>query len=83
MCFNVELEFELYCINEVVGEVGVKVFIFLCINLDVDVKIYFYILIGLKVNKFGIVCECVLVIYELVVLFLNLNVVGMDCYIGF
>lgn len=61
---------------------GVKVFILLCINLDVDVKIYFYIFIGLKVNKFGIVCEWVFVIYELVVLLFYLNVVGMDCYIG-
>lgn len=60
MCFNVEFEFELYCINEVVGKLGKIVFIFLCINLDVDVKIYFYIFIGLKVNKFGIVCECVI-----------------------
>lgn len=53
-CFNVELIFELYCINEVVGKMGKIVLIFLCVNLDVDVKIYFYIFMGLKENKFGV-----------------------------
>ncbi|TDO96489.1 diaminopimelate decarboxylase [Marinomonas balearica] len=81
-CFNVESESELYRLNKVAGEMGLKAPVSLRVNPDVDAKTHPYISTGLKENKFGIDIKDAPRIYQLANAMEHLNVMGVDCHIG-
>ncbi|END3335604.1 diaminopimelate decarboxylase [Vibrio parahaemolyticus] len=81
-CFNVESEPELERLNKVAGELGVIAPISLRINPDVDAKTHPYISTGLRDNKFGIAFDRAPEVYQFAQSLPNLNVQGIDCYIG-
>lgn len=81
-CFNVESEPELYRLNKVAGELGVKAPVSMRVNPDVDAKTHPYISTGLKENKFGIDIKDAPRIYQVANEMAHLNVMGVDCHIG-
>ncbi|MDR0805519.1 MAG: diaminopimelate decarboxylase [Enterobacteriaceae bacterium] len=81
-CFNVESIPELYRLNKVAGEMGVKAPISLRINPDVDAHTHPYISTGLKENKFGISYQVAREVYRLASKMENLAIRGIDCHIG-
>lgn len=81
-CFNVESEPELYRINRLAVDMGMRAPISLRVNPDVDAGTHPYISTGLKDNKFGIPHEEALRLYRLAAVLPGLEVVGIDCHIG-
>ncbi|WP_159567413.1 diaminopimelate decarboxylase [Budvicia diplopodorum] len=81
-CFNVESLPELYRLNEVAGEMGVKAPISLRVNPDVDAKTHPYISTGLKENKFGISYQLAREAYRIANELAHINIRGVDCHIG-
>ncbi len=81
-CFNVESASELARISARAQLLGKVAPIALRINPDVDPKTHPYISTGLKENKFGILQEAALEIYQEAAADPNLNVRGVACHIG-
>ena len=81
-CFNVESEPELYRINRLAAELGLRAPISLRVNPDVDAGTHPYISTGLKENKFGIPHEDALRLYRLAASLPSLETIGIDCHIG-
>ena len=82
LCFNVESEAELVCLNQVAGKMGVIAPVSLRVNPDVDAKTHPYISTGLKTSKFGVAYTEALRLYRMMVDLPHVRVVGMDCHIG-
>ena len=81
-CFNVESEPELYRINRLAADLGLRAPISLRVNPDVDAGAHPYISTGLKENKFGIPHEDALRLYRLAASLPALEIIGIDCHIG-
>jgi len=81
-CFNIESEAELYRLNEVAMEQGVRAPISLRVNPDVDAGTHPYISTGLKDNKFGVAIDQAERIYLAARDLPGLNIIGVDCHIG-
>jgi diaminopimelate decarboxylase len=81
-CFNVESQAELEVLEQVAAAKGVVAPVSLRVNPDVDAKTHPYISTGLKDNKFGIVIEDALDVYQSIAESAHLKVVGVDCHIG-
>lgn len=81
-CFNVESQAELYLLEKVAAEKGVKAPVSLRVNPDVDAKTHPYISTGLKDNKFGIAIEAALDVYQYIAASEHLTIQGIDCHIG-
>lgn len=81
-CFNVESASELARISARAQLLGKVAPIALRINPNVDPKTHPYISTGLKENKFGILQEGALEIYQQAAADPNLNVRGVACHIG-
>jgi len=81
-CFNVESQAELYLLEQVASEKGVPAPVSLRVNPDVDAKTHPYISTGLKDNKFGIVINDALDVYQYIADSKWLTVEGVDCHIG-
>ncbi len=81
-CFNVESEPELYRINRLAADLGLRAPISLRVNPDVDAGTHPYISTGLKENKFGIPHEDALRLYRLAASLPALEIIGIDCHIG-
>ncbi len=82
LMFNVESTPELFAIDEVAEELGVKARVSLRVNPDVDPKTHAYISTGLKENKFGINIEEAFQEYKLALTLENIEVVGIHQHIG-
>ena len=82
LCFNVESEAELMCLNEVAGSMGKVAPVSLRVNPDVDAKTHPYISTGLKQSKFGVAYTEALALYRKAAKLPHLRVTGMDCHIG-
>lgn len=81
-CFNVESASELARISQRAELLGKVAPIALRINPNVDPKTHPYISTGLKENKFGILQEAALPLYQQAAADPNLNVRGVACHIG-
>ena len=81
-CFNVESQAELSLLEQVAAEKNVQAPVSLRVNPDVDAKTHPYISTGLKDNKFGIVIEEALAVYQSIADSKHLKVEGVDCHIG-
>ena len=81
-CFNVESASELARISERAKLLGKIAPIALRINPNVDPKTHPYISTGLKENKFGILQEAALPLYQQAAADPHLNVRGIACHIG-
>lgn len=81
-CFNVESIPELYRINDVAKDAGVKAPISLRINPDVNANTHPYISTGLKDNKFGVAYEDVISTYQIAATLSHCEIIGIDCHIG-
>lgn len=82
LMFNVESTQELFLIDEVAEDLGMKARISLRVNPDVDPKTHEYISTGLKQNKFGISIEEAFQEYKLAQGFENIDIVGIHKHIG-
>ncbi len=82
LLFNVESEQELYRLNEVAAELGVKAPVSFRVNPDVDPKTHAYISTGLAKNKFGIPIVEAAELYEQAAGMENIKVLGVSCHIG-
>ncbi len=82
LLFNVESEQELYRLNNVAGDMGVKAPIAFRVNPDVDPKTHAYISTGLAKNKFGIPINEALDLYVAAEGLANIEVKGVSCHIG-
>lgn len=82
LCFNVESEQELGCLNDVASELRVKAPVSIRVNPDVDPKTHPYIATGLKHSKFGVPMQDALDLYRRAVGMPNVEVRGVDCHIG-
>ena len=81
-CFNVESNGELIRISQRAEVLGKIAPIALRINPNVDPKTHPYISTGLKENKFGILQEAALGLYQQADADPNLHVRGVACHIG-
>ena len=81
-CFNVESASELTRLNGVAAEAGQVAPVSLRINPDVDADTHPYIATGLNSNKFGILVQDAISIYEQARALPYIRVVGIDCHIG-
>ena len=81
-CFNIESTAELYRINDIAGEMGVKARVAFRVNPDVDPQTHPYISTGLKESKFGVAFEDALACYELAAAMPHINITGIACHIG-
>ncbi len=81
-CFNVESSAELYRLNAVAGEMGLKAPIALRVNPDVDAGTHPYISTGLKENKFGVDIHEALALYQQAATLKHLHIKGLACHIG-
>jgi diaminopimelate decarboxylase len=81
-CFNVESASELVRISERAKLLGMVAPIALRINPNVDPKTHPYISTGLKENKFGILQEAALALYQQAAADPHLKVRGVACHIG-
>jgi diaminopimelate decarboxylase len=81
-CFNVESDSELMRISQRAEVLGKIAPIALRINPNVDPKTHPYISTGLKENKFGILQEAALALYQQAHADPNLHVRGVACHIG-
>lgn len=82
LCFNVESEPELECLNRVAAEMGKVAPVSLRVNPDVDAKTHPYISTGLKQNKFGVAYAEALRLYLKAAAMPHLRLTGIDCHIG-
>lgn len=82
LMFNVESRSELYRIDSLAGELGVKAPVALRINPDVDPKTHPHISTGLKRNKFGIAYSSALGLYHDASRLPHIQIKGLDCHIG-
>ena len=82
LMFNVESSQELFAIDEVADELGVKAWVSLRVNPDIDAKTHPYISTGLKSHKFGISMSEALEGYKLANSLGNIEVVGIHKHIG-
>ena len=69
-------------LEQVAAEKGVQAPVSLRVNPDVDAKTHPYISTGLKDNKFGIVIDEALAVYQTIADSEHLKVEGVDCHIG-
>ena len=63
-CLNLESDAELYRVNAVAEQLGLKAPISIRINPDIDAKTHPYIATGLRDNKFGIAVEAAVETYR-------------------
>ncbi|MBF0605758.1 MAG: diaminopimelate decarboxylase [Nitrospirae bacterium] len=82
LMFNVESRSELYRIDTLAGELGVKAPVALRINPDVDPNTHPHISTGLKRNKFGIPYHNALDLYRDAQRLSHIQLLGLDCHIG-
>jgi diaminopimelate decarboxylase len=82
LMFNVESEDELFEIDRIARNMGVKAPIALRVNPDVDPETHPYISTGLKKHKFGIPIEDALEYYKLASSLKNIHVIGIHKHIG-
>ncbi|MBF0109718.1 MAG: diaminopimelate decarboxylase [Magnetococcales bacterium] len=82
LMFNVESRSELYRLDTLAGEMGLKAPIALRINPDVDPQTHPHISTGLKRNKFGIPHDNALDLYRHAANLPHIDVIGLDCHIG-
>lgn len=82
LMFNVESEDELYEIDRIAGDLGLKAPIALRVNPDIDPETHPYISTGLKKHKFGIPIEDALEYYKTIKKLKNLEIVGIHKHIG-
>lgn len=81
-CLNLESDAELYRVNDVAEQSGLKAPIAIRINPDVDAKTHPYIATGLRDNKFGIAVEAAVETYRAACAMDNVEVLGVACHIG-
>lgn len=82
MCFNVESEAELDCLNGVAGRLGRRAPVSLRVNPDIDARTHPYISTGLAENKFGIDIAAAHDVYRRAAAMQHIEVLGVDCHIG-
>lgn len=82
LMFNVESEDELYEIDRIAGDLGLKAPIALRVNPDIDPETHPYISTGLRKHKFGIPIEDALEYYKTIKKLKNLEIVGIHKHIG-
>lgn len=82
LMFNVESESEVYEIDRIAGDMGVKAPIALRVNPDIDPETHPYISTGLRKHKFGIPIEDALEYYRSIKKLKNLEIVGIHKHIG-
>jgi diaminopimelate decarboxylase len=82
LMFNVESTQELFAIDEVAGEIGVKARVALRVNPDIDAKTHPYISTGLKTHKFGMSTKDALEGYRIARSLENIEVTGIHKHIG-
>ena len=82
LCFNVESQSELLCINAVASRLDKIAPISIRINPDIDAQTHPYISTGLKDNKFGVAINDATDLYLQVKNLSYLKIVGIDCHIG-
>lgn len=82
LMFNVESTQELFAIDEVAGEIGVKASVALRVNPDIDAKTHPYISTGLKTHKFGMSTKDALEGYRIARSLENIEVTGIHKHIG-
>ena len=82
LMFNVESTQELFLIDEVAEDMGLRARVSLRVNPNVDPQTHPYISTGLKQNKFGISIEDAFQEYKLAQSLENIEVVGIHKHIG-
>lgn len=82
LMFNVESTQELFAIDEVAGEIGVKARVALRVNPDIDAKTHPYISTGLRTHKFGMSTKDALEGYRIARSLENIEVTGIHKHIG-
>lgn len=82
LLFNVESEQELFALQDVAAELGVKAPVSFRVNPDVDPKTHAYISTGLAENKFGIPIEKAVEVYLRAEVMPNIDIRGVSCHIG-
>src|SRR3972149_12276158 len=82
LMFNVESTQELFAIDEVAGEIGVKARVALRVNPDIDAETHPYISTGLKTHKFGMSTKDALEGYRIARSLENIEVTGIHKHIG-
>ncbi len=80
--FNVESEEELYALDRVGRQKGIRAPFALRVNPDVDAKTHRYIATGLKSSKFGVPFDEARALYEKSKKLRGLQARGLDCHIG-
>ena len=81
-CFNIESLFELEQLNTISTSLNKTASIALRINPDIPVQTHPYISTGLKENKFGIVYEEALSLYQYAKTLSNIKIQGIACHLG-
>ena len=81
-CLNLESDAELYRVNDVAEQSGLKAPIAIRINPDIDAKTHPYIATGLRDNKSGIAVEAAVETYRAACAMDNVEVLGVACHIG-
>ena len=81
-CLNLESDAELYRVNDVAEQSGLKAPIAIRINPDIAAKTHPYIATGLRDNKFGIAVEAAVETYRAACAMDNVEVLGVACHIG-
>lgn len=81
-CFNIESLPELYRLNQVAQEMGVRAPVSFRVNPDVDAGTHPYISTGLKENKFGISIDTAVEAYQQARELSAIDIIGVDCHIG-
>jgi len=81
-CLNLESDAELYRVNDVAEQLGLKAPIAIRINPDIDAKTHPYIATGLRDNKFGIAVEAAVETYRVACAMDHVEVLGVACHIG-
>ncbi len=82
-CFNCESENELYEINRIAGEMGVKAPVAVRVNPNVEAGTHKYITTGTKENKFGVDFSRIEQTYALIAAEMpNLHIKGLQMHIG-
>lgn len=81
-CFNIEVEEELFQLNQLAKQLQVRAPISIRVNPDVDAKTHPYIATGLKKNKFGLEVEIAFRLYLKAAAMSHIEIVGLDCHIG-
>lgn len=82
LMFNIESEDEVYEIDRIAGDMGIKAPIALRVNPDIDPETHPYIATGLKKHKFGIPIDDALEYYRSIKRLKNLEIVGIHKHIG-